>query len=297
MRGQRVTTPPPPSERDATTRALGAGLGLLGTFVGAIAFAFVMSRLVGGMYVTFVMPLFVGMLLAAFAAMGPKRFRFGDRKALIAMMIAGALVCWIGHHLLAYLRVIDITAGAVGAATAEEAAAALRTIENHTRQEGVLAYLSYVSSGPGAVYSPIGMAGRLEPGVVGTLLIMVTELALMAGTASWSLLYRTRHLRREAPGPIAWFDAQAAVAAGEKLLERRFDELATIVASSPGTSHVLIIELGESAAEVAIFECDAAGQPTTRKTTRLLPFGAAEYLRNAVARAARPGGPDGADNP
>ena len=74
MRGQRTTAPPPPTERDATTRALGAGLGLLGTFVGAIAFAFVMSRLVGGMYVTFVMPLFVGMLLAAFAAMGPKRF-------------------------------------------------------------------------------------------------------------------------------------------------------------------------------------------------------------------------------
>lgn len=43
----RVPSPQEPSVQ----KALGAGLGLLATFVAAIAFAFVMSRLVGGMYV------------------------------------------------------------------------------------------------------------------------------------------------------------------------------------------------------------------------------------------------------
>ncbi len=250
---------PAPSARpdrpreSATTRALGAGTGLLATFIAAIAFAFVLSRLVGGTYVTFAMPIFAGTLIAALASIGPKRFGFGDRQTLVMMMVGGALVCWLGQHMLAYLRVIDIVAaqpfllpsGAtqVTLAGGDPAEIALQSLERATGEAGFFAYLSFVSHSDGALLSPIGFLGRTEPGTVGTVLIALGELGLMALSAGWSILYRTRHIRRAAAGPIAYFDAASASAASAALHARRFDELAAIIVESGGgETHALVID-------------------------------------------------------
>jgi len=286
----RPTRPEAPRE-SSTTRALGAATGLLATFIAAIAFAFVTSRLIGGTYITFAMPIFVGTLIAALASIGPKRFRFGDRKTLVMMMIGGAVVCWLGQHMLAFLRVIDIVAAqpglvptASGAGDAGELA--LRALENATGESGFAAYLSFVSQGPGAHLSPIGLLGRSEPGVFGTIAIAIGELGLIATAASWSILYRTRQLRRAPAGPLAFFDATTATAASIPLAARKFDELAAIVASAPaGDTHALAIEEGETTAEAVILERDGNGEFTIRKSSRLMPIEAAAGLRRAVAIA------------
>lgn len=293
---------PTPSARpdrpreSSTTRALGAGTGLLATFVAAIAFAFVLSRLVGGTYVTFAMPIFAGTLIAALASIGPKRFGFGDRRTLVMMMVGGALVCWLGQHMLAYLRVIDIVAaqpflipsGATQVALTgvDPAEIALRSLERATGESGFFAYLSFVSHSDGALLSPIGFLGRTEPGTVGTILIAIGELGLMALSASWSILYRTRHIRRAAAGPIAFFDEATASAVSVALQARRFDELAAIIAASRDSeTHALAIEEGEVTAEAVILERDASGQLSIRASSRLMPIEAAGRLRRAVTTA------------
>jgi len=285
----------------STTRALGAATGLLATFIAAIAFAFVLSRLVGGMYITFALPIFVGTLIAALASIGPRRFGFGDRRPLVMMMIGGALVCWLGQHMLAYLRVIDLVAaqsivmpaealsvaGSNPVAPSEPSAPserALRSLEQATGESGFFAYLSFVSDGDGASFSPIGVLGRTGPGPFGTGLIAVGELGLMAAAASWSILYRTRTTRRPIAGPIAYLDNATAVAASGALEARRFDELAAIIASSQGpATHALSINEGEATAEAAILERDASGQYTQRTSSGLMPIEAAARLRRAIS--------------
>lgn len=289
------------SEEHATGRAVGAALGLLGAFLGAMAFAFVLSRLVGGTYVTFAMPVFAGTLMAALASYGPRRFGFGARRALVSMMVAGALICWTGHHLLAYLRVLDLVAAQQGLAGADAAQAALSLLEGLTDETGFGAYLAFVSSGVGVSLSPLGMIARIEPGVVGTILIALAELGLMGLTASWSILYRTRAVRRPSTGPLVTFGGPIVGEVIAAMQARRFDELAGIVARSRGLpTHALLIEEGDTTAELSLVELDAMGRPSTRTSSRLMTIEAAATLRSALVaadaatttEASRDGGPD-----
>lgn len=296
--GPAAPVPPGgPRTEPLTARALGAGLGILATFLAAIAFAFALSRLVGGTYVTFAMPLIVGTLIAALGSYGPRRFSFAEPRPLVLMMVLGALVCWLGQHLFAYLRVADLVAAQLGVSGPDAAAAGLAEMERATGESGFFAYLGFVSSGPGATLSPIGYLGRLELGAVGTALVALAELGLMALAGSLSLLYRTRALRRPPGGPVAFFDDAAARAALGALQARRFDELAAIARTSTAPpSHALVLTEGDATAEAALYELDRSGQPAQRTLVKLMPIEAARRLRAALSHApaaTREGDPDG----
>lgn len=273
-------------DEPSTGRAVGAALGLLGTFIGALAFAFVLSRLVGGTYVTFAMPVFVGTLMAALASYGPRRFGFGARRPLVLMMVGGSLICWLGQHLLAYLRVLDLVAAQQGLSGANATEAALSLLEGLTDQTGFLAYLTFVSSGVGVALSPLGMIARTEPGVVGTILLALVELGLMGLAASWSILYRTRAARRPPAGPLATIAGAVVGEVIAAMQARRFDELPAIVVRSRGfPTHALLLEEGDATAELTLTELDALGRPSTRTSSRLMSIEAAGALRSALAAA------------
>lgn len=288
-------TPPEPAPGSSTTRALGAAFGLLGAFLAAMAFAFVLSRLVGGIYITFALPIFVGVLIASLASYGPKRFGFGDKRPLVWIMVLATLTCWLGQHLLAYLRVIDIVAAESGLSGPLAAESALGIIEDATSEQGFWAYLSYVSAEPTSLLSPVGYLGRLGLGAVGTILVGVGELALMTTAGALSILYRTRALRRPPDGPVAWFDADTSAPAVAALESRRFRELPELAARSRRRPvHTLVLEEGAVTAEIALFTVDPMGRPADRMLTKTMPIEASRVLRAELAAVLhRDGGPGG----
>jgi hypothetical protein len=284
----------PRADRRTTTRAVGAAMALMATMFAAIAFAWVLSRMVGGVYITFLTPMVAGMLIAALASIGPRRFGFGDRRALTFMMIGGATVAWVGQHLLAYLRVVDLVAARGSGGGAE---AGLALIEHATGGTGFMAYLDYVS-GLGAELSPVGYLGRLIGswglGTAGTIGVAVVELGLMIMTARWSMLYRTRGVRVEAPGPLGWLAPGGLDAFRKALAERRWSDAAGLLwgqyeHAGVRASHVVEVREGEVTAHVEVFETDPFGGAAAQVAGQLLPIEALPGMRDAVGRSGQPG--------
>jgi hypothetical protein len=226
------------------------------------------------------------------------------------MMLLGALVCWGGQHLLAFLRVVDVVAAEAGFVGADAAERALASIERVTSESGVWAYLTFVSSGSTAALSPIGLLGRLELGALGTILVAVGELGLLGVSAAYSLLYRTRAIRQPPDGPVAWFDEPSSDDAITALQTRRFDELGEIALRSRGRPvHTLVIEEGAVTAELTLCAVDAFTRPTDRILTKSMPLADARALREQLLLARRrietesgapdaaAGGPNGARDP
>jgi hypothetical protein len=282
-----------PSAQSAhsTREALGAGLGLLGTFIAAMFFAFLLPRL--AVYVTFLMPVLVGFLLSALGAIGPRRFGYGNAKALIGMMVAGTVILWIGHHIFAYLRLVDYLAlqhAAAGVAGTDPVAAAMSALEEQTGESGFWAYLTFVSRGVGAQISPIGVLGKLEIGAWGTVMVAVVELGLMASVACWSILFRTRHLRSDGgePVPLGLVD-EAALADIIRLVEaRRFEEAGAVIASPfDKPTHVVMLRDGGVTTEAQMYTLDADGRPDEKIATKLLPIEGGQRLREGFGASLR----------
>jgi len=282
----------PSAQRLASTReALGIGLGLLGTFIAAMFFAYLLPRL--AFYVTFLMPVLVGFLLSAIGAIGPRRFGFGNAKALVGLMIAGSLVCWIGHHMFAYLRLVDHLAlqwAAAGTGAGDPVVAAIAGLEEQTGESGFWAYLTFVSQAGGAQISPIGLLGKVELGAMGTVFVAVVELALMTAVASWSIVFRTRHLRGDGgePMPLGLVD-QAGLADVIRLVDdRRFEEAGKVLASPVGKpTHVIMLRDGEVTTEAQVYTLDADGRPDEKVATKLLSKEGGQLLRQGFGAAMR----------
>jgi hypothetical protein len=198
------------SNPDPATRwALGASLALLAaTLVGLLLGWLAGTRSVGGLYITFVMPLLLGSLIGGAAAFPARRVGFGEARPLIAAAILGALVAFVGQHVFAFLNFMELLASqntndVLVNAVADPIAAGLMHLERATGESGYFAYLAFTAKMPMAHASPIGMLGRLELGVGGTIAVAAVELVLLAGTAAFSVMWRTRSLRpQRSKGPV-----------------------------------------------------------------------------------------------
>lgn len=286
----------PGSSSTQTREMIGAALGMLATFTAAMFFAFFLPRL--AFYVTFLMPVLVGFLLSAVGAIGPRRFGFGNPKALVLFMVGGSLVAWAGHHVFAYLRMVDFLASQadVAGSAADPTAAALAWIAESTGESGFWGYLSFVSKGPAAAYSPVGLLGKTELGAWGTAIVAIVELVLMAGTASWTILFRTRALREELEArPLAYVEGDALAAAMRLVEERRFEAAGAALAGAEGEpSHVLMLRDGDVTTELSVFALDASGRPGARVAVKLVSREAGAELRRGFSAGGRartqPGG-------
>lgn len=285
-----------PSSTAGTREMVGAALALLATFAAAMFFAFFLPRL--AFYVTFLMPVLAGFLLSAVGAIGPRRFGFGNPKALVMIMVGGSLVAWAGHHVFAYLRMVDFLASQadVAGSAADPTAAALAWIAESTGESGFWGYLSFVSKGPAAVYSPVGLLGKTELGAWGTAIVAIVELVLMAGTASWTILFRTRALREDLEArPLARVDKEGLAAAMRLIEERRFEAAgAAFAGCGDAPSHVVMLRDGEVTTEISVFALDASGRPGERVAVKLVAREAGAELRRGFAAAPPRSGGGGA---
>lgn len=283
----------PSFERAERTREMvGGALGLLGSFIAAMAFAFLMPRL--AFYVTFLMPVLVGFLLSALGSIGPRRFGFGDARALVGMMVLASVVAWAGHHLFAYLRMVDFLAAQTnigGVSPADPTAAALAWIEESTGASGYWGYLAFVSTGPAAAYSPIGLLGKSEIGATGTAIVAVVELLLMIGTASWSILFRTRSLRSNDEAKALGRVDREGLAQVMALVEaKRFEDAGAACARGAAeATHEIVLRDGEVTTEIMVFTLDADGRADERVAMKLVPREAGKAMRRAFAAARRAG--------
>lgn len=271
-----------------TREAMGAGLGLLGTFVAAMAFAYLLPRL--AFYVTFLMPVLVGFLLSALGAIGPRRFGFGHARALVGIMVAGSLVCWVGHHAFAYLRIVDFFASqpsVVEMNPADPVAAALAWMNEVTGETGFWAYLTFVSEGRAAQFSPIGVLGRSEIGPMATVIVAAVELALMAGVAGWTVLFRTRHLRESSELATLGVVDQATLASFVSLVEaRRFEEAGEALAAPVASpTHVVMARDGAVTTEVRVYSLAGDGSPGEKVASKLLPREGGDAMRKGFHAA------------
>lgn len=184
----------------ATRWALGAGLALFMCAIAGIAFGWMLAQLIGGMYITFLMPILVGILMGGAASVPAKLFGLRDTAPLITAVVMGALICFAGEHLFAFVRFAETFARenpdlVKPDHTSDPVAAAVTYLERATGEEGVWAYLRFVSDTQ-PTWSPIGMLGRGGIGVGGTIAVAIGELVVLIATAIASVLLRTRALRR-----------------------------------------------------------------------------------------------------
>ncbi len=273
-----------------TGEALGAGLGMFGTFIAAMAFAVALPRL--QVYVTFLMPALVGLILAAAGAIGPRRFGFSNKRALVATMIGGALIAWIGQHAFAYMQVIDGLSRlgpGVAVVPGEAGSIGMQRLFELTGDSGFSGYLTYISTELGAEHSPLGILGKRSPGELGFVLMAVLELFILAGVASWSVLFRTRHLRADEKNqPLGSVDAKVLGEVLSLLDARRWEEAGVAIASPVSRpTHAFILVDGEVTTEVRVHTCDDLGQLEEVVDRRLVPVEAGRSIRAAFHKTLR----------
>ncbi len=191
----------------ATRWALGAGLALFMCAIAGIAFGWMLAQLIGGMYITFLMPMLVGILMGGAAAVPARLFGLRDKAPLITAVVMGALICFAGEQLFAFVRFAETFARENPECVTSELlndplAAAMTCVEQRTGEEGLGAYLRFVAVDQPA-WSPIGMLGRSGIGVAGTVVVAIGELAVLIATAIASVLLRTRALRRPVRAPAS----------------------------------------------------------------------------------------------
>lgn len=236
--------------------ALGGGAMLLAGVCAALLMAFVMSRTLGGLYVTFLMPALAGWLLGgAVGWVGARFLAGGDRLPMVLTVALTGALAYGGYHLLAYAQVVDLLVenltSAIERAAANPSELVMRYLEQETGEEGVAAYLAFVSTMPGSELSPIGLIGRGGLGVGVTVVVCVVELAALIGAALVSAARRlggstavaapTRASTRVTV--IARVDDDGVVALMKRVEAGEFDEAGrALAAPTEAPTHAVVIE-------------------------------------------------------
>ena len=194
----------PPEPRADVRYALAGGLTLLAGVVAALALAFVLSRTVGGLYITFLMPALAGWVIGGAVGWVAARFELRDRVALVMTAVMAGLVAYGGYQMLAYASFMDHASTHL-LTTLERAAAnpgeqVLALLERQTGEEGLAAYLAFVSTPPGSALSPVGLLGHGGLGLGGTVALIAVEAVLVVAT---TLLSTLRRFPRLAARPVA----------------------------------------------------------------------------------------------
>lgn len=266
--------PGPPPDSPEIRYALGGGLMLLAGVFAAMAMAFVMSRTVGGMYVTFLMPALVGWVIGGAMGWVAKRFGVHDRLPIVMTAVLAGLIAYGGYHALAYTQALDFIAqnslSMVERAAADPQAQVLAQLEQITHEQGIVAYLAFVSTPGGAQLSPIGLLGRSGLGLGATFALMLLETALIIGATLLSTLRRVgRPPAAAAPAArrhalLARLDDEGVVALMARIEERDFEGAAAVLAAPASTppTHAVLLEHGvedDTPWKIAIRAVDAAG--------------------------------------
>jgi len=285
----RPAVPPDPETRSA----LGAGFVLLVTVFGSFALAYALSLTIGGIYVPFLMPVVTGLLLGTIGSFVARRFALLERRPVVLAAILGALIAYLGYHLLAYLRVLDMLAAQWASELllspgVDPPSAALALVEQATGHEGVFAYLAFTSQGQAAVYSPLGLFARSAPSLTTVVIVMVVELGLTITTAIYAMLWRTHARKHE--GPLALVDDAALAAFREALARADWFHAGSALASSAGEPrHAVVLDVSGGAARLAIHTLDAGGRPRDLEEQRTIGEAQARLVAqgHGSARAAR----------
>ena len=228
------------AEDEATRAALAAALALLAGTAGAAVVAVLILRLHPSLYLPFVMPAVIGWAVGtAVAAVRARRPEIGGLRAA-GVAVFCALAAYATYHLLVYVRIMELLVSElpsiVDRLASDPTGEVQRWLEESTGHQGLLAYLSFVSTGRGAEISPLGALGALEPGPWGTLAAVAIEAVESCAAAVLFVRLRTGPLGIDGGGPpvrrrprvrdvVARTD-QATIQAAMEALERGDHEAA-----------------------------------------------------------------------
>lgn len=292
--------------------ALGGGAMLLAGVCAALLMAFVMSRTLGGLYVTFLMPALAGWLLGGAVGWVGARFLTGggDRLPMVLTVALTGALAYGGYHLLAYAQVVDLLVenltSAIERGAANPAELVMRYLEQETGERGVAAYLAFVSTPPGSELSPVGLIGRGGVGAGLTVVIGVVELGALIGAAFVSA---TRRLggpsAAEAPADgakrttvIARTDDGGVVALMERVEAGDFEAAGRALAETVAApTHVVVIEHvpgGSGPWTLSIRAVAADGGLGPARAERRVSSFDGQALWDELRMARRAGGGDGA---
>ncbi|MEC9071252.1 MAG: hypothetical protein VX938_02690 [Myxococcota bacterium] len=162
-------------------------LSLLGALVAAVGLAVLVGRFHPGGYIPMLMPLIIGWGVSTVVVWTERRARgYSDGRAL-AIVVSCSLLAYVSYHGIVYGRVISYLSTHIPTlleqAVMDPNVQIHHWLEERTGHQGLLAYIAFVSEGDGADLSPLGLLGNMQPGLMGTLLAMVTEFLLVAGSS------------------------------------------------------------------------------------------------------------------
>lgn len=198
----------PADERAEQIRGVALML-LTGVLVGLVS-SFVLRTFHGGVYVPILMPGLVGWGLGVILARIHLRFGVAPRWPGLATAAFSVVLAYACYHLLVYLRITgflaDHMSGVIERAASDPLAEMQLWFESETGEEGWFAFLAFTSTGDNAGLSPLGLYGRLEPGLGGTLIGIAAE--LLAGIAAAAFMF-SRVVRRASRvmRPSKWADS------------------------------------------------------------------------------------------
>lgn len=227
----------------------GKAMMLLAAMLGGGVLGLITSRLVGGIYLTGVMPFAVGWGVGMLIAGLRMKFFVTERLPGLFAVIGGAALAYGVHHLASFARV-----------------AALLGEDGIELTFGT--YLELVGTEEAGPLSPVGLLGRMGLGVTGTFIVAGLELVAAIGAAVWCLQSRSGHLDEAEPRPthnevrrvreiVARIDGETLEqamtamdnndfeAAGKLLIGADGDEFAVLVAYAPYSQADYIVEVAE----------------------------------------------------
>lgn len=259
---------------------------LLVSVLGSFVLAYALSLTIGGIYVPFVMPLVVGFLLGAIGGFIARRFELIPRRPVILAALLGAAIAYLGYHMLAYLRTMDVLAAQWGLGAAD---AALAAIESEGFGSGFFGYLSFVSVGTATHYHPLGLLGRGEPSLTANVIVMVVELGLTMVSATFALLWRTR----AAAAPKFYVPIDDAAFQTFRTALQRLDWAgagAALATSRGEPRHAVTLEEASGATRIEAFALDVHGVMREREEQRMVGEAQAKLLSDGYLAALTPGG-------
>lgn len=230
-----------------------AGLAMLAVSVGmGLLLAYVARGFHPNLYIPLITPCALGTALGLVLARVCVRFRIAEALPVVIAACLGAVVLYVGYHLLIYERVIDflvtqMTTFADAAASSPEREV-MSFLEAETGERAFMAYLSFVSDGQNGALHPMGMLGALRPGLMGSLIAMLFELLALGAVAAWITRRRGRVVAATEPEGarvreiIAYTDAGTLRAAMEAM-DRGDFEAAGRVLRRPDVDEVFAVAL------------------------------------------------------
>lgn len=169
---------------------------------GLMGFAFTNLQ---ALYLPIVTPLIIGFAVGLPIAGLRMHFGVRPRGPAIAAAAFGGLLAFAVYHLLIYLKITSFLAdnvpGELERAVADPGREIQRWLEALTGEEGLLAYVAFISEPNeynGSALSPLGVVGRQEPGLAVALVLIAIDALASAGAAVFFTLLRSSPLD-EAP--------------------------------------------------------------------------------------------------